>query len=159
MATHSSTLAWEIPWTEVRGRLQSMGSQRVGHDWATSLHFTFRNYDGSKYTFMDRVPDRLLPKHGKLNVLSGRSFRKQQKQEGTTFSPETDHITFMWEVPSLYTEERSIISKDNWTPRRYRTSRPCWVSPSSLPLPHTLTHHMSTQRPFIKPSINTHVCS
>ena len=37
MATHSSTLAWKIPWTEEPGRLQSMGSQRVRHDWATSL--------------------------------------------------------------------------------------------------------------------------
>ena len=37
MATHSSTLAWKIPWTEEPGRLQSMGSRRVGHDWATSL--------------------------------------------------------------------------------------------------------------------------
>ena len=37
MAPHSSTLAWKIPWTEEPGRLQSMGSQRVGHDWATSL--------------------------------------------------------------------------------------------------------------------------
>ena len=32
MATHSSTLAWKIPWTEDYGRLQSMGLQRVGHD-------------------------------------------------------------------------------------------------------------------------------
>ena len=32
MATHSSTLAWKIPWTEKLGRLQSMGSQRVGHN-------------------------------------------------------------------------------------------------------------------------------
>ena len=32
MATHSSTLAWKIPWTEERGSLQFMGSQRVGHD-------------------------------------------------------------------------------------------------------------------------------
>ena len=39
MATHSSTLAWKIPWTEERGKLQSMGSQRVRHDWLTSLHF------------------------------------------------------------------------------------------------------------------------
>ena len=37
MATHSSTLAWKIPWTEECGRLQSMGWQRIGHDWATSL--------------------------------------------------------------------------------------------------------------------------
>ena len=36
MATHSSVLAQRIPWTEEPGRLQSMGSQRVGHDWATS---------------------------------------------------------------------------------------------------------------------------
>ena len=42
MATHSSTLARKIPWTEEPGRLQSMGSWRVGHDWATSLSlFTF----------------------------------------------------------------------------------------------------------------------
>ena len=37
ISTHSSTLAWKIPWTEEPGRLQSMGSRRVGHDWATSF--------------------------------------------------------------------------------------------------------------------------
>ena len=37
MVIHSSTLAWEIPWTEEPGRLQSMGSRRVGHVWETSL--------------------------------------------------------------------------------------------------------------------------
>ena len=37
MAPHSSTLAWKIPWMEKPGGLQSMGSRRVGHDWATSL--------------------------------------------------------------------------------------------------------------------------
>ena len=37
MAPHSSTLAWKIPWMEKPGRLQSMGSLRVGHNWATSL--------------------------------------------------------------------------------------------------------------------------
>ena len=42
MAPHSSTLAWKIPWTEEPGGLQSMGSLRVGHDWAISLSlFTF----------------------------------------------------------------------------------------------------------------------
>ena len=40
MATHSSTLTWKIPWTEEPGRLQSMGSRRVGQDWATSLSFS-----------------------------------------------------------------------------------------------------------------------
>ena len=37
MATHSNILAWKIPWTEKPGRLQSMGLQRVRHNWATSL--------------------------------------------------------------------------------------------------------------------------
>ena len=36
MATHSSILAWKISWTKEPGGLQSMGSQRVGHDWATN---------------------------------------------------------------------------------------------------------------------------
>ena len=40
MAMHSSILAWKIPWTEEPGGLQSMGSQRVGHDWATDLSLT-----------------------------------------------------------------------------------------------------------------------
>ena len=44
MAPHSSTLAWKVPWTEEPGMLQSMGSLRVGHGWATSL---------SLFTFMD----------------------------------------------------------------------------------------------------------
>ena len=54
MATYSSILAWKIPWTEELGWLLSMGSQRVGHDWATSLslslfsiynHFSIINFN------------------------------------------------------------------------------------------------------------------
>ena len=45
VAAHSSTLAWKIPWTEEPGRLQSMGSLRVRHDWGTSLSlFTFMHW-------------------------------------------------------------------------------------------------------------------
>ena len=45
MAPHSSILAWKIPWTEETGRLQSMGSLRVGHDCVTSLSlFTFMHW-------------------------------------------------------------------------------------------------------------------
>ena len=45
MAPHSSTLAWNIPWMEEPGGLQSMGSLRVGHDWVTSLSlFTFMHW-------------------------------------------------------------------------------------------------------------------
>ena len=42
MATHSSILAWKIPWTEEPGRLQSIGLQRVRHDWAHTLNSTLK---------------------------------------------------------------------------------------------------------------------
>ena len=45
VATHSSILAWRIPWTEESGGLQSTGSQRVGHDRASDLIYLF-NYRG-----------------------------------------------------------------------------------------------------------------
>ena len=41
LAIYSSTLAWKIPWTEEPVRLQSMGSQKVKHNWATSLHIPY----------------------------------------------------------------------------------------------------------------------
>ena len=43
MVTHSSILAWKISWTEEPGGLQSMGSQRVGHDWATNTYLLTYN--------------------------------------------------------------------------------------------------------------------
>ena len=63
MATHSSILAWKIPWTEEPGGLQSMGSQRVRHDWATSLsHFTFMHWRRTRQptpVFLPREPQGL----------------------------------------------------------------------------------------------------
>ena len=58
MATHSSTLAWRIPWTEEPGGLQSTGSQRVGHDWATSLTHSFLNCENS-WISLENVEDLL----------------------------------------------------------------------------------------------------
>ena len=45
MVTHFSTLAWKIPWTEEPGGLQSMGSQRVGHDWVTNQRQLYNKAD------------------------------------------------------------------------------------------------------------------
>ena len=63
MAPHSSTLAWKIPWTEEPGRLQSMGSLRVGHDSVTSLSlFTFMIGEGNgsplQYSCLENPRDR-----------------------------------------------------------------------------------------------------
>ena len=67
MATHSSTLDWKIPWTEEPGRLQSIGLQRVGRDWETSLSLSrclqgkkigqikiWQKFDWKKVNFMKR---------------------------------------------------------------------------------------------------------
>ena len=52
MATHSSIRAWRIPWIEELDRLQSTGSQRVGHNWATSLNYSHSiKSSNSKYIF------------------------------------------------------------------------------------------------------------
>ena len=53
MATHSSILAWRIPWTEEAGGLKSMGLQRVRHDWSTNtftFHFFFLGGAGKTVT-------------------------------------------------------------------------------------------------------------
>ena len=60
IAPHSSTLAWKIPWVEKPGRLQSMGSLKVRHDWVTSLSlFTFMHWRRkwqSTRVFARRIP-------------------------------------------------------------------------------------------------------
>ena len=58
MATHSSIIAWKIPWTEEPGRLQSMGSQRVRHDLAHILNQEPRRVEGESFF----LPTQSLPK-------------------------------------------------------------------------------------------------
>ena len=51
-APHFSTLAWKIPWTEEPDRLQSLGSQRVGHDWATLFTYCFKERENGSIYFL-----------------------------------------------------------------------------------------------------------
>ena len=67
LAPHSSTLAWKIPWTEEPGGLQSMGSLRVGHYWATSL-FTFHALEKEMATHSSVLAWR-IPGMGELSGL------------------------------------------------------------------------------------------
>ena len=61
MATHSSTLAWRIPWREEPSRLQSMGSKRVGQDWGTSLSLSSTLSKPSLYIWKSSVYVLLKP--------------------------------------------------------------------------------------------------
>ena len=70
MATHSSILAWKIPRTEEPGRLQSTGSQRVRHDWATSLSLSLKTdywsklYPGVSVNILQGISSLLSVSHG-----------------------------------------------------------------------------------------------
>ena len=78
MATHSSTLAWKIPWTEKPGRLQSIGSRTVGHNWVTSSHFISLHFTSQK-------------------VLNSASTPFHQKR-ALTGQWGQDHLRGLWEV-------------------------------------------------------------
>ena len=65
MVTHSSILAWKIPWREKPGRLQSTGSQRVGHDWVTSLKCHLR----SEVQYQSpTIPQQITPQNQWLKI-------------------------------------------------------------------------------------------
>ena len=87
MATHSSTLAWRIPWTEEPGGLQSMGSQKVRHDWAT---FTpkKKKTKGTPQSFKTLLcwaqrqnASYLFSKHKSSSLRSEIHFRRKENEE------------------------------------------------------------------------------
>ena len=63
MASHSSILAWRIPWTEEPGGLQSIESQRVGHDWVTELNWILKpvRQEWRLWKTQQCIPSILLP--------------------------------------------------------------------------------------------------
>ena len=84
MATHSSTLAWKIPWTEEPGRLQSIGLQGVGHDWATPLsHYDYTVEMTSRFKgldLIDRIPEEIWAEvHGIVQDTVIKNIPKKKK--------------------------------------------------------------------------------
>ena len=92
MATHSSILAWRIPWTEEPGRLQSMGSQRVGYDWATN-------------TLMISFKPNYLPKVPSPNTMTS-SLRTSTYDFGGCISIQSIAEILQW---LLHVEERGLV--------------------------------------------------
>ena len=78
MATYCITLAWKIPWMEEPGRLQSMGLQRVGHDWATSL--TQNNYNGNIKYYWSQIITNLIIIFKVWNILRIRKMWNTNEQ-------------------------------------------------------------------------------
>ena len=71
MAPHSSTLAWRMPWTEELGRLQPMGLQSVGHDWATFTHYQEGRQETGKAKREDNVDLLHWEANGEFHPKSG----------------------------------------------------------------------------------------
>ena len=91
MAIHSSTIAWKIPWTEEPGRLQSMGSQRVGHDWETSLHFPSLAAAAAAKSLQSCPPENDKRRGGRQAIHSLFSFLIHQYFIWLTFSSTTSY--------------------------------------------------------------------
>ena len=75
MAIHSITLAWKIPWTGEPDRLQSMGLQRVGHDWATSLSLSSKISWHWKILWGKEIPKWRLVTWNGLSWVTGASWK------------------------------------------------------------------------------------
>ena len=63
IATHTSILAWEIPWTEEPGRLLSTGSQKIRHDWATNTFININHFRSLLYSLKTILPDENYKSH------------------------------------------------------------------------------------------------
>ena len=140
--THSSILAWKIPWTEESGRLQSMGSQRVRHNWATNAcaHTHTHTHTHSKTRFFRN----LYVSSGLAGELSGSSFlpevhRRIPPSDGSLClrsGPESIYLIKTAQAPVLSTK-LSILHP--WKPATgYWNSfqgSPSLTQPSAL-LPH-----------------------
>ena len=105
LATHSSILAWRIPWTEEPGRLQSMGSQRVRHDWAT---FTFGCSQGTRVTTFSSVTTGHTQNPLKKELLKVRS---ASTWSAGALRHGIDGATIhCWRVPSAYCGSGTILN-------------------------------------------------
>ena len=115
MATHSSTLAWKLPWTEEPGRLQSMGLWRVGHNWATSLSlFTFMQKEMATHSSVLawRIPGMAEP--GELPSMGSHRVRHNWSDlaAATIFKFwSTDHATTWINLENIMLNERNQSQK------------------------------------------------
>ena len=115
ITTHSSILAWEIPWTEKPGGLQSMGSQRVGHNWSNLAHTignTKKKWEREKIrSFSGILSDNMFCLFPGLHIWNGASeFWIITYMVGVLIEP---LALTNWKMRVLYSD-RSSSSQDLW---------------------------------------------
>ena len=128
MAPHSSTLAWKIPRMEEPGRLQSMGSIRVGHDWATSFTFHFNALEKEMATHSSVLAWRIpgmgepvgLPSMGSHRVrhdwsdLAAAAAASREKELITCAKAYDRSAKNIWEIESQYGWSRDSKECGAW---------------------------------------------
>ena len=94
MATHSSILAWRIPRTAKPGRLQSMGSQRVGHNWVTNTHTHTHTQEANTISVKQRsLKTDMHPGENTDSVLDALNFKWFQKSQRVITSKQLKYGT------------------------------------------------------------------
>ena len=111
MAPHFSTLAWKIPWTEEPDGLQSMGSLRVGHNWATSLSlFTFLHWRRKWQPTPVFLPGESQGQGAWLAAIYGVSQNRTQLKRLSSSSSSSSSVVFV-----KLREQASIIEHIPWS--------------------------------------------
>jgi len=113
MATHSSILAWRIPWTEELGRLQSMGSLRIRHDWETSLSlFCIGEGNGNplQYSCLENPRDRGAWWAAVYGVTQSQTRLKQLSSSSSSSSPPEQNLVFHTASPSHQASGTSLLT-------------------------------------------------
>ena len=119
MAPHSSTLAWKIPWMEEPGRLQSLESLRVGHDWVTSLSLSCigeGNGNPLQCSCLENPRDRGAWWAAIYGVAQSRTRRKRLSSSSSSRGPGTCHhgyrgmIILITHICYSESESRSVVS-------------------------------------------------
>ena len=110
MATHSSTLAWKIPWMEEAGGLLSMGSHRVGHDWcdlaaaaAAIKEMTMQTSEVQKMTWGSWSPSDIATSWRTRGIKKGQLRGIFREPSGVECS---SYWTSQWQLPSLSRHHR-----------------------------------------------------
>ena len=148
MATHSSTLAWKIPWAEEPGKLQSMGSGRVRHDWGLHFHFSLScigegNGNPLQYSCLENPRDRGAWWAAVYEVAQSRTRLKWLSSSSSSSSLSVlPFIGLLVFLPSLFLYSQyppflTYIMLPTMVPMSFSLMRPC--TPSSDSILHTST--------------------